>query len=118
MFRASVVVAATGYYSVPRVLQVPGSTLPHVITSKALDRQDLHTRQIAQRVLVVGGGVSALEIAAGLLDESNPSGAETVDLSYRGQQFVSRWHHSSAPCIAGSAPAIQKVAPSNVHKSP
>ena len=95
VFRASVVVAATGYYSVPRVLQVPGSTLPHVITSKALDRQ-LHSRQIAQRVLVVGGGVSALEIAAGLLDESNPSGAETVDLSYRGQQFVARWHHPSS----------------------
>ena len=46
VFRATVVVAATGHFAVPRVLQVPGSTLPHVLTSKALGRQDLHTRNI------------------------------------------------------------------------
>ena len=37
-----------------------------------------------------------MEIAAGLLDESIPSRAQSVDLSYRRPNFVSRWHHPSS----------------------
>jgi NADPH-dependent glutamate synthase beta subunit-like oxidoreductase len=90
-----VVVVATGHYSVPRVLQVPGSTLPHVLTSKGLGRQDLHSRRVAKQVMVVGGGVSALEIANGMCE----MGA-TVDLSYRGLHFTERWHHPSNKLLA------------------
>ena len=95
VFRTSVVVVATGHYSVPRVLQVPGSTLPHVLTSKGLGRQDLHSRRVAKQVMVVGGGVSALEIANGMCE----MGA-TVDLSYRGLHFTERWHHPSNKLLA------------------
>ena len=100
VFRALVVVAATGHFSVPRELAVPGGKLPRVLTGKGLRRQDLYLRRIAKHVLLVGGGVSALEIAAGLLDESNPSRVETVDLSYRGQQFVAKWNHPSSQLLA------------------
>ena len=47
----------------------------------------------AKRILVVGGGVSALEVAGGICDNSNR--VEDIYLSYRGAIFVEKYNHPS-----------------------
>lgn len=62
----------------PRKLGVAGEDLPHVVYSLADASQ-----YTAKRVLVVGGGDSALEAAIALSEQ----GAEQVCLAYRGSSF-------------------------------
>ena len=75
------IVLATGDMSTVRKLGIPGEDLPHV--THLLD--DPH-RYFGQRLLVVGGGNSALEFAA----RCWRAGAE-VTLSYRREQFNPRF---------------------------
>jgi len=60
-FQASKVVLATGYYDIPRYLNIPGEDLPHV--SHYYDEAYQYTRS---KVLVVGGANSAIEAALDL----------------------------------------------------
>src|SRR6185295_4558054 len=60
-FRAQAVVMAIGRRGSPRKLGVPGEELPHVMYS-LLDAEAYTGR----RILVVGGGDSAVEAAMGL----------------------------------------------------
>ncbi len=76
--RARSVLLATGRRGSPRRLGVPGEHLPHVVYS--LD-DPLQYR--GRRVLVVGGGDSAIEAALELARHGNAD----VTLSYRGQKF-------------------------------
>lgn len=72
------VVLAIGRRGVPRKLGVPGEELPKVIYS-------LHEPEAYQkdRILVVGGGDSAVEAALALSDQPG----NEVKMSYRGEQF-------------------------------
>lgn len=60
-FETAKVILATGYYDVPRYLNVPGEDLPHV--SHYYDEAYQYTRS---KVLVVGGANSAIEAALDL----------------------------------------------------
>jgi thioredoxin reductase/ferredoxin len=73
--RARRVVLSVGTRGRPRRLGVPGEELPHV--TALLDDAEAHA---GQRVLVVGGGDSAVEAACALATT-----AASVTLSYRGQ---------------------------------
>jgi putative YpdA family bacillithiol system oxidoreductase len=77
-FRARRVILATGRRGTPRRLGVPGEDLDKVL-------YDIVEMEVfaEQRVLVVGGGDSAIESALGL---ANQAGTE-VALSYRGEGF-------------------------------
>ncbi|MBS0393813.1 MAG: NAD(P)-binding domain-containing protein [Proteobacteria bacterium] len=75
--RAATVLLAVGRRGTPRKLGVPGEDLPKVVY-RLIDPDQYR----GQRVLVVGGGDSALEAAASLAE----SGA-MVALSYRGDAF-------------------------------
>jgi thioredoxin reductase/NAD-dependent dihydropyrimidine dehydrogenase PreA subunit len=77
---ASKVVLAIGRQGTPRRLEAPGADAPKV-AYRLIDAQDYQGR----RVLVVGGGDSALEAAIQLAEESNAE----VALSYR-QEKLSR----------------------------
>lgn len=72
------VLLAIGRRGTPRKLDVPGEELPKVTYS--LTDPDQYR---GQRVLVVGGGNSALEAAASIAEESNT----IVTLSYRGKSY-------------------------------
>ncbi len=78
VYRAKRVVLAIGRRGVPRKLEVPGEHLPKVIYS-------LREPEVFQsdRVLVVGGGDSAIEAALALADQPGNS----VSLSYRRDRF-------------------------------
>jgi thioredoxin reductase/ferredoxin len=76
-YRARKVVLATGLRGKPRLLAVPGANLEKV-QSRLEDPAELG----GQHVLVVGGGDSAVEAAASLVDVG-----ATVTLSYRGDGF-------------------------------
>jgi len=76
-YRAANVLLAIGRRGTPRKLDVPGEDLPKVVY-RLLDAE----QYAGQRVLVVGGGDSALEAAAGIAE----AGGE-VTLSYRGAAF-------------------------------
>jgi len=78
-FRARRVVLAMGRRGTPRRLGVPGEELPKV-TYDIVEMEAF----AGQRVLVVGGGDSAVESAVGL---ANQAGTE-VTLSYRGEEFA------------------------------
>lgn len=73
------IVLAIGTRGKPRTLGVPGESLIKVSTM--LDDPYAHR---GQRVLVVGGGDSAIEAAVAMAD----SGAAQVSLSYRGRAFA------------------------------
>ncbi len=73
------IVLAIGTRGKPRTLGVPGESLIKVSTM--LDDPYAHR---GQRVLVVGGGDSAIEAAVAMAD----SGAAQVALSYRGRAFA------------------------------
>jgi thioredoxin reductase/ferredoxin len=75
--RAATVLLSVGRRGTPRKLGVPGEDLPKVVY-RLIDPE----QYAGQRVLVVGGGDSALEAAASLAE----AGA-TVTLSYRGDAF-------------------------------
>lgn len=78
-FTAKKVVLATGKRGSPRRLEVPGEDL-HKVTYRLADPEQYAER----RVLVVGGGDSALETAAMLVEAR--CGID-VTLSYRGDAF-------------------------------
>jgi thioredoxin reductase len=77
--RARAVVLALGRRGTPRRLDVPGEDLPTVVYDVA-EMADF----VGRRVLVVGGGDSAIESALGLANQSGT----TVTLSYRGDAFA------------------------------
>jgi len=78
-YRAARVILAIGRRGSPRKLGVPGEESPHVAYALG-DAAEVR----GKTVLVVGGGNSALEAAAGLAD---PALGNTVVLSYRGGAF-------------------------------
>jgi thioredoxin reductase len=78
VYRARAVVLALGRRGTPRRLDVPGEDLPTVFYDVA-EMADFAGR----RVLVVGGGDSAIESALGLANQAGT----TVTLSYRGEAF-------------------------------
>jgi thioredoxin reductase (NADPH) len=77
-YSARAVLLAIGRRGTPRKLDVPGEELPKVVY-RLIDAEQYR----GQRVLVVGGGDSALEAALAIADEA---GTE-VTLSYRGDAF-------------------------------
>ena len=77
-YRASTVLLAVGRRGTPRKLGVPGEEL-----SKVVYRLIEPDQYKGKRVLVVGGGDSALEAAASVAE----AGASSVALSYRGDAF-------------------------------
>ncbi len=77
-YHASSVLLAIGRRGTPRKLGVPGEDGPNVVY-RLIDPQQYDD----QRVLVVGGGDSALEAAASIADACSAE----VTLSYRGDSF-------------------------------
>jgi thioredoxin reductase/NAD-dependent dihydropyrimidine dehydrogenase PreA subunit len=77
-YRTRFVLLAIGRRGTPRKLNVPGEELPKVVY-RLIDPE----QYAGQRVLVVGGGDSALEAAASVAE----SGSGGVVLSYRGDAF-------------------------------
>jgi len=77
-YRASSVLLTVGRRGTPRKLGVPGEELPKVVYR--LIEPEQYT---GKRVLVIGGGDSALEAAASVAE----AGATAVTLSYRGDAF-------------------------------
>jgi thioredoxin reductase (NADPH) len=77
-YRARRVVLAIGRRGVPRKLGVPGEDLPKVIYS--LREPEVYQHE---RILVVGGGDSAVEAALALSDQPG----NEVRVSYRGERF-------------------------------
>jgi thioredoxin reductase (NADPH) len=60
-FRSSYVIIATGYYDLPRMLNIPGEGLPHV-----MHYYDEAYRYSGTKTVVVGGANSAVEVALDL----------------------------------------------------
>jgi thioredoxin reductase/NAD-dependent dihydropyrimidine dehydrogenase PreA subunit len=77
-YRARAVLLAIGRRGTPRKLEVPGEELPKV-TYRLIDPEQYR----GQRVLVVGGGDSALEAACSIAEEPG----SVVTLSYRSDAF-------------------------------
>jgi thioredoxin reductase/NAD-dependent dihydropyrimidine dehydrogenase PreA subunit len=77
-YRAVSVLLAIGRRGTPRKLNVPGEELPKVVY-RLIDPEQYR----GQKVLVVGGGDSALEAAASIAE----LGDTEVTLSYRGDAF-------------------------------
>ena len=77
-YRAATILLAIGRRGTPRKLGVPGEELPKVVY-RLIDPEQYRGR----RVLVVGGGDSALEAAASIAELGNTH----VTLSYRGDAF-------------------------------
>ncbi|MEQ1540459.1 MAG: NAD(P)-binding domain-containing protein [Sphingorhabdus sp.] len=77
-FRTKTVLLAIGRRGTPRMLGVPGEELSKVVY-RLIDPQQYR----GQKVLVVGGGDSALEAAGSIADEEGTH----VTLSYRGDAF-------------------------------
>jgi thioredoxin reductase/NAD-dependent dihydropyrimidine dehydrogenase PreA subunit len=77
-YRTRRVVLAIGRRGVPRKLNVPGEDLPKVVYS-------LHEPEVYQgdRIIVVGGGDSAIEAALALAEQPG----NEVSLAYRGEHF-------------------------------
>ena len=77
--RSHAVILAVGKAGTPRKLGVPGEDLPHVMYR--LIEADHYTEQ---KILVVGGGDSAVEAAMGLAEQKG----NFVTLVYRGATFT------------------------------
>lgn len=78
-YRARHVILAVGRRGTPRKLEIPGEELPHVMYS--LLEAEAYTDR---RILVVGGGDSAVEAAMGLAHQTG----NQVTLSYRKGEFA------------------------------
>ncbi len=78
-YAATSILLAIGRRGTPRKLGVPGEELSKVVY-RLVDPEQYS----GQRVLVVGGGDSALEAASSIAESTNA----TVALSYRGEAFV------------------------------
>ena len=78
-YRARAVMLALGKTGSPRKLGVPGEELPHIMYR--LIEADHY---VNKRILVVGGGDSAVEAALGLAHQAG----NTVTLSYRKEAFT------------------------------
>jgi len=78
-YRARRVVLAIGRRGVPRKLGIPGEDLPNV--AYALREPEAY---VGDRILVVGGGDSAVEAALALSEEEG----SRVTVSYRGDRFT------------------------------
>ncbi|MGA2623347.1 MAG: NAD(P)-binding domain-containing protein [Bacteroidota bacterium] len=78
-FSASYVILALGRRGSPRKLSVPGERLPKVFY-RLIEAEAF----VQKRLLVVGGGDSAIEAAVGLARQKGT----TVALSYRREEFV------------------------------
>jgi thioredoxin reductase len=78
VYRARAVLLAAGRRGTPRKLDVPGEEQPKVVY-RLIDAEQYR----GQRVLVVGGGDSALEAAAGVAEQPGTD----VTLSYRSPAF-------------------------------
>jgi putative YpdA family bacillithiol system oxidoreductase len=79
LYQANAVVLALGRSGNPRKLGVPGEELPHVLY-RLIEAEHYHD----QRILVVGGGDSAVEAAMGLARQRG----NRVTLSYRRDSFI------------------------------
>ena len=100
LFRTRYVVIATGRYNTQRPLTsdgrvVPGAHLPHVLPSmnlRARDVKEFFTGPNSSAV-VIGGGVSALEIVSGLSRQEGSDGNNIIHLCIRGRGFKRKWRH-------------------------
>jgi thioredoxin reductase len=78
-YRGRTVVMAIGRRGTPRKLDVPGESLPHVMYS-LLDAEAYR----GKRIVVIGGGDSAIEAAMGLAAQPG----NQVTISYRRSEFT------------------------------
>jgi len=105
-YRARSVLLAIGRRGTPRKLNVPGEELPKVVY-RLIDPE----QYAGQRVLVVGGGDSALEAAASVAE----SGSDGVVLSYRGDAFDrAKARNRDRVQAASKSGALQVLLKSNV----
>ena len=107
-YRTMSVLLAIGRRGTPRKLDVPGENLPKVVY-RLIDPE----QYVSQRVLVVGGGDSALEAAASIAE----AGCREVALSYRGDSF-SRAKPRNRERVAGlhKSGRLQVLLNSNVRR--
>ena len=107
-YRARTVLLAIGRRGTPRKLNVPGEELPKVVY-RLIDPE----QYAGQRVLVVGGGDSALEAAASVAE----SGRGGVVLSYRGEAFDrAKARNRDRVQAAARSGSLQVMLQSNVKK--
>jgi thioredoxin reductase (NADPH) len=99
-YAASAVLLAIGRRGTPRKLGVAGEELPKVVY-RLIDPEQYRGR----RVVVVGGGDSALEAAASIAELGDTS----VTLSYRGEAFQRAKQRNRQRIEAASASARLKV---------
>ena len=107
-YRTRTVLLAIGRRGTPRKLNVPGEELPKVVY-RLIDPE----QYAGQRVLVVGGGDSALEAAASVAE----SGSGGVVLSYRGEAFDrAKARNRDRVQAAARTGSLQVMLQSNVKK--
>ena len=99
-YTASAVLLAIGRRGTPRKLGVQGEELPKVVY-RLIDPEQYRGR----KVVVVGGGDSALEAAASIAELGDTS----VTLSYRGDAFQRAKQRNRQRVEAASASATLKV---------
>ncbi len=99
-YTASAVLLAIGRRGTPRKLGVPGEELPKVVY-RLIDPEQYR----GQKVIVVGGGDSALEAAASIAELGDTS----VVLSYRGEAFQRAKQRNRERVEAASAKGQLKV---------
>jgi thioredoxin reductase (NADPH) len=107
-YRASSVLLAIGRRGTPRKLGVPGEELPKVVY-RLLEPEQYR----GQRVLIVGGGDSALEAAASIAELPSTR----VALSYRGAAFErAKPKNRERVAAASHAGRLQVLLESNVQQ--
>lgn len=107
-YAATSVLLAIGRRGTPRKLGVPGEELPKVVY-RLIDPE----QYAGQKVLVVGGGDSALEAAASVAE----TGSSDVVLSYRGDAFArAKPRNRERIAAAEKAGRLQVFLKSNVRR--